>query len=439
MKNKIKYGLAIIAITIIAGVSIPYITKNSINNTIHQKKSELKNNGINLKIISNNGYFDSKREILIKIEDSIKFIDYMSKNLILDIETLNDLTDNGVFLDNLSIKGTILNTNIFPKNINISLSPDELPNDLKTLMKKESIINKLIKSLTLKLKADTDGHITFITLNDIIINDKYDSVKILNPKININNDDYITNIQNITLKSSNSKKESILLYLDGIQDVSYENNLNLNGITTIDKIKFNLDLAYNKIKTSYASDNNKISLNLNSKNDELDMSMGYSVENSKLYTNNIDAKIDYLNLQVGFKGLKEQPINEIINYIGTESETIEYTGAIVQEIANYGFSMNLKANVNNVINNKSNPFAVKNIDIDLIAKLKRNNLTKNSDKNKIAKNILITGVIKMDEHIVDLIDFMQQYNTNIVNGISNFEVKFIDGVFLINNHKVNQI
>jgi hypothetical protein len=435
MKNKIKYGLVIIAITIIVGVSIPYITKNSINNTIHQKKSELKNNGINLKIISNNGYFDSKREILIKIEDSIKFIDYMSKNLILDIETLNDLTDNGVFLDNLSIKGTILNTNIFPKNINISLSPDELPNDLKTLMKKESIINKLIKSLTLKLKADTDGHITFITLNDIIINDKYGSVKILNPKININNDDYITNIQNITLKSSNSKKESILLYLDGIQDVSYENNL--NRITTIDKIKLNL--AYNKIKTSYASDNNKISLNLNSKNDELDMSMSYSVENSKLYTNNIDAKIDYLNLQVGFKGLKEQPINEIINYIGTESKNIEYTDAIVQEIANYGFSMNLKANVNNVINNKSNPFTVKNIDIDLIAKLKRNNLTKNSDKNKIAKNILITGVIKMDEHIVDLIDFMQQYNTNIVNGISNFEVKFIDGVFLINNHKINQI
>jgi hypothetical protein len=435
MKNKIKYGLVIIAITIIVGVSIPYITKNSINNTIHQKKSELKNNGINLKIISNNGYFDSKREILIKIEDSIKFIDYMSKNLILDIETLNDLTDNGVFLDNLSIKGTILNTNIFPKNINISLSPDELPNDLKTLMKKESIINKLIKSLTLKLKADTDGHITFITLNDIIINDKYGSVKILNPKININNDDYITNIQNITLKSSNSKKESILLYLDGIQDVSYENNL--NRITTIDKIKLNL--AYNKIKTSYASDNNKISLNLNSKNDELDMSMSYSVENSKLYTNNIDAKIDYLNLQVGFKGLKEQPIMEIINYIGTESKNIEYTDAIVQEIANYGFSMNLKANVNNVINNKSNPFTVKNIDIDLIAKLKRNNLTKNSDKNKIAKNILITGVIKMDEHIVDLIDFMQQYNTNIVNGISNFEIKFIDGVFLINNHKINQI
>lgn len=437
--GKLKYGIATIVISGIVGTSIPYITKNSINDSISQKQNEFKNNGIDFEIISNNGYLDSKREIVIKIEDSIKFIDYVSKTLEVDIKTLNDLTDNGAFLDNLSIKGTILNTNIFPKNINVSLSLDELPNDLKTLMRKEPIVNKLIKSLALKLKVDTNGKIQFISLNDIIINDEDITAKILKAQININNNNYLTSIQNITLKSD-KPKEKILFYLDDIKDnLDYKNSFNLNEITTINKIKFDYinNKRYENSKISYTSENNKIVVNSNSKNDELDMSINYDIGNSAFYTNDIDTKIDNLNLKIGFNGLKEQPIKELLNYKNTESEILNIEESRFQEIANYGFSMNLEANINNIRNNKLNVFEAKNININLIAKLKRNHLNTNSTQDDIMKNISVTGVIKMDKHIIDTMKSVQQYNTNIINGISNFDIKFTDGELLVNNHKVN--
>ncbi len=65
--GKLKYGIAAVAIVGITGTSIPYITKSSIENNINKKQNELKKNGVDFKIISNSGYLNSKKEILIKI------------------------------------------------------------------------------------------------------------------------------------------------------------------------------------------------------------------------------------------------------------------------------------------------------------------------------------------------------------------------------------
>ena len=43
--GKLKYGIATIAIAGIVGGSIPYITKNSVDNSIQQKQNELQKDG----------------------------------------------------------------------------------------------------------------------------------------------------------------------------------------------------------------------------------------------------------------------------------------------------------------------------------------------------------------------------------------------------------
>ncbi len=436
--GKLKYGIATIAIVGIVGGSIPYITKNSVDSSIQQKQNELQKDGIKFNVIKNTGYISSKREVTVKIQDTIKFIDYISKNLEIDVKTINELTNNGAYLENLSIKGTIENINIFPENINVSLLLDELPNDLKQLMRKEPIVNKLIKSLSLKLKVDTNGELTFISLNDIIINDEDMNTKILQPQVIINKNNYLTSIQNMTFKL-NERKESALIYLDNIKDnLNYKNSFNLDEITTINKIKFNYKNSkqYENTSISYESKNNELKVNSNSKNDELNMAISYNIGNSSLNTNDIDTKIDNLVLNIGFKGLKEQPIKELTDYKNSEAEVLNILEPRLQEIINYGFSINLESNINNIRNNKSNIFEAKKIYINLTAKLKRNNLNKNSKPDNIAKNISVTGVIKMDKNIIDLIKPIQEYNTNIINGISNFDIKFIDGNLLVNEHKI---
>lgn len=433
--GKLKYGISAIITVGIIGGSVPYITKKSINNSIEKKQKELKMNGINLSVVSDKGYINSKREIEINIEDSIKFLDYMSQFLEIDIDILNVLTNNGSYLENLSIKGTTFNTNIFPENINVELAFDKLPNDLKQLMRKEPIVNKLIKSLALNLKLDKNGNVSFLALNDIIINDNGTNIKLLKPQIVFKKDNYLTKIQNITLKL-NRKSEKLLIYFDDISDdLHYKNTFNLHETTKINKIKFNYtnQRNYENKLVSYRSEKNKIIVNSNSKNDEIDMSVNYKMENTMLRTNDLDTELGDLNLEIGFNGLKKQPIQELSDYKNT-SNILEPR---LQEIINYGFSMNLKSNINNIKNNKIKIFEAKNISFNLLAKLKRNNLNKNSKSNDISKNISLNGTVEMDKHIVDLMKPIQQYNTNIINGISHFDIKFIDSKLFINEHQVN--
>lgn len=435
--GKFKYGIAAVALVGIVGGSMPYITKNSIDNSIKEKQNELLKDGINLNIVDDEGYINSKREIKIQIKDSIKFIDYISESFEIDVEILNKLTNHGEYLENLSLNGSIKNSNIFPKNISVSLTLDELPNDLKQLMRKEPIVNKLIKSLSLQLKIDTSDNIKFVSLNDIIINDEKITAQILQPKMNISKNNYLTSIQNMTLKLK-ERKENVLIYFDDIKDkLNYRNSFNFDETTTINNIKFNyISTSRHKNNISYSSTDNEIKMNSNSKNDELNMKTDYVMGNSFLRAGNIDAKVDDLALTVGFKGFKEQPIIELLDFKNSQAEVSNILESRLQEIANYGFTINLKSNINNIRNNKATIFTAKNINISLNAKLKRNNLNKDSTSRDIAEKFSVNGLIKMDKKIIDLIKPIQKYNTNIINNVSNFDIKLINGKLFINEHNV---
>jgi len=437
--RKLKYGIAIIAIIGIVSGSIPYIIKTSIDNTIKQKQQELQQNGIKLIVLNSTGYLNSKREVIIKIQDTIKFMNYMSKVLETDIKMISLLTDNGVSFENLSLKGIAKNTNIFPKNIDILLSFDELPNKLKQLMKKEPIINKLIKELSAELRINRNGNLTFASLNNIVLISNEVTVKILEPKININENNYLTTIQNMIFKLK-KRKENVLVYFDGINDnLNYNDRFDLDRITTIDKIKLNITSYHRNANISYESENNKIKVQYNSNNNELNMGVGYNIDNMSLSTQKIDTKLDSLTLNIGFNGLKEQSIKEmreLINYQNNKAEILNVFKPKLQEILNHGFSMHIESNISNISNNKSNIFKAKIISIDLTTKIKRNNLNKNSNPNDIAKSLSVTGTIKMDKNIVDLLKPMQKYNTNIIKGISNFNIKLINDNLLINGYVI---
>jgi hypothetical protein len=49
----------------------------------------------------------------------------------------------------------------------------------------------------------------------------------------------------------------------------------------------------------------------------------------------------------------------------------------------------------------------------------------------------MSGLMKIDNSLVDLIPFIKDYNTKVVNSISNFDLKYIDEKLYINDKKVN--
>ena len=171
----IKVIYVILAIVMVIGSavsSIPYFTKDTIETIIVKKQKELSSHGIDIRVVSNTGYFNSTREITIKFTDKKKVLRYFENRLQIEKSLLTTITQDEKSFEQISFKGILKNKNTLPHKIESFLMIDKLPENLQEQIANNKILEKLMNSLSLQLNFDIFGVVNYINLNDIVIANK---------------------------------------------------------------------------------------------------------------------------------------------------------------------------------------------------------------------------------------------------------------------------
>jgi len=171
----IKVIYVIVAIMIVIGSavsSIPYFTKDTIETIIVKKQKELSSHGIDVRIVSNTGYFNSKREITVNFTDVRKVLQYFENRLQLDKSLLTNLTQDEKAFKQMSFKGVLKNKNTLPHKIEAFLMLDKLPENLQKQISNNKILEKVMGSLSLQMNFSIFGVVNYININDIVISNK---------------------------------------------------------------------------------------------------------------------------------------------------------------------------------------------------------------------------------------------------------------------------
>lgn len=189
----IKVISVIFAIVIVIGSavsSIPYFTMGTIETVIEKKQKELSSHGIDFKVVSNTGYFNSVREITVNFTDNKKVLQYFENRLQIDKSLLTSITEDEKAFEQISFKGVLKNKNTLPHKIEAFLSIDNLPENLQQQISNNKILENFMSSFSLQLNFNIFADVNYINLNDIVISNKIMSEQIT---INIVDDNLIVN------------------------------------------------------------------------------------------------------------------------------------------------------------------------------------------------------------------------------------------------------
>jgi hypothetical protein len=427
--TKTKNKIVAIIIALIVIILIPKMTKIIIDNSISSKQIILKENGINLQIVSHEGYFNSTREVSIQIQDANKLLNWTEIDIQAFSEMLGLSPEYFSRFNGLLFKGTIKNTNIFPRNFNVSLLFDKLPNNSTYDINKKSILNKLIKALSLNLTLNTDAKITFVSLNDINVNNDNKRVKLLNYNLVIDENNYLTGIKNITV-ANNDKENDLLFYINNFEyDRNYIDIVTNNDLMKIEKI--NLESISNGIKIQ--ANDYKAKAHTSNINNKVNMSFKNNLKTFLINSDDIDFMMDNFNFDMIFDDINTSTLKKLSNMQHTQY-TQEEKEELALKLFTHGLSLSMKLNAENIINNKPYLFKFKAKIIDIDVKI---SVKKHINDGEFMKYITMSGLMKIDNSLVDLIPFIKDYNTKVVNSISNFDLKYIDEKLYINDKKVN--
>ena len=171
----IKVIYVIVAIIIVIGSavsSIPYFTKDTIETIIVKKQKELSSHGIDVRIVSNTGYFNSKREITVNFTDVRKVLQYFENKLQLDKSLLATITQDEKSFEKISFKGVLKNKNTLPHKIEAFLSIDNLSENLQKQISNNKILENFMSSLSLQMNFSIFGVVNYINLNGTVISNK---------------------------------------------------------------------------------------------------------------------------------------------------------------------------------------------------------------------------------------------------------------------------
>ena len=189
----IKVIYVILAIFIVIGssvASIPYFTMDTIETIIVKKQKELSFHGIDVRVTSNTGYFNSTREITVNFTDVRKVLQYFENRLQIDKSLLTTITQDTKLFEQITLKGVLKNKNTLPHKIESFLMLDNLPENLQEQIANNKILEKFVSSLALQLNFNVFGELNYIKLNDIVLSNKIISEKII---INFVDDELIVN------------------------------------------------------------------------------------------------------------------------------------------------------------------------------------------------------------------------------------------------------
>jgi hypothetical protein len=436
--SKLKYGLG--AIVIIGGLlgSVPYFTKDTVDTLIEKQQQSLSTHGMDFKVVSHEGYLDSKREITLKFKDTTKVMDYFEKTLLVDKSLLNAVTKNGELFSKVSFKGILKNKNVLPYQVESVLMLDELPVELQEAMEKDKVFEKFVKSLALKINFSIYGEVVYIALNDIVIEDKDIVAKLIKPEMKIRDNRYDTNIENITFNVK-KKYESLKISVDEVKDrIIYKDEFNFDGKAHISQIKFNFkEKQRSSIEEfKFESSQNIIKTKMSTSDNNVAIHVGYNINNVLFSMNNADTKIDKFVLDFKFNDIKEEPLRLLNESFTNKYDLSKILEPTLQEIVNNGLSMSINSKIKNTVNSS---FTVNDIGIDLSFKLDKNDINLHQNVDYVMKYLSIDGKISLDKSTVDKISILfpiSKYNTNIIKNTSTFDIKYEKNNLFVNGQKI---
>jgi len=431
----LKYGLVVAGVVgVIAGV--PYITKSSIDNNLMQKQIELKQNGVSLDVVKNEGYFEINRDLYIKVNDEKKLLNYIFRNSNLDENLLNEITINGEIFKELSLKGIVTNDNIISQSFKVALTFDKLPTSLKNSNNIE--LKKLIENFKLNMDISKNGKVSSLFFNDISLKDSNKVVKVINPKMVLDKDRYKTTISNVTFNIDNLT-QSLTSTFDKIEIKNkHKDNFNNESEIKIDNIDINYkeQVYYSSKNISYKSKKNSINSKVFEKNKNINWFFNLNTSNMNVEVDAIKVKLDNFSLDAKLNNLKGEAIKDLDLVYENKQRLDDILDLKMQEVLNYGFSIDLKSNLNYL---KSTMGIIKTLNLDFDIRVSKNNL---STIDEVSKYLFINGELILDNDTIASIGMLgvpiHMYNTNIdVNkNTSKFNIKYLNNELIVNGKKV---
>jgi len=448
-----KIVLYVVGIVIVGAIAMPLVVKNQMNKQIEDQKQILKQDGIELTITKEEGYFSSIREFELKILNGKKLRDFMltefaKKNPnykgLAELMQKQSNKDIRPALDGTTFKGNIKNSNLYltPTQIEISLTKfsDEIMSSISSDKKVDKLFNSILdeKLFTFFVTLDSNQKVSQIVMQDIDkdIEDNGDTVnvKLKNHKLNIDIKESLKGIY--TLGEQSVSGNDFFLNTKGIEyKFDYLTQFDNSGTIHVDSFEIKEKKEVLKVG------NIDISNNIETQDNALDANVKYSVKdiylksNDKLELDNylLDFTLTGLDKDASIKG--GNAYNQLA-FNPTQDSVKNFTDAL-QTVLNRGFKANIKTSLDGL---SFQNMVFDNADFTLNLNVEKNSYT--IDSNDVIKAFLVDGKLTIDEKSIENIlkvdksfeKFAKLGKKEGSNVVFNYEFK--DGNLLVNGNKI---
>ncbi len=466
MKKAIVFVIVLVAIAL-----APILVKSYVDKNIQNKISVLDQRGVDLKILSEKGYFSSLRDFELRIKDVEKFAVYIgsiSTNLNFFSSLMTSSEEVKKFLEEMVFKGNIENSNInYFANIKVNTYLDKVSDEFIRELRKDKT-NPLYVALDKKLlnfdmEFSNKGIFKNSKLKDI--DEKFNSqkgdtldLKVFGQKLENNSDDkkikIKTNLDEFLVDFENKKESFKFSFEDLDYDYSGESNLIAdvsmdfkNILMDTGEVKFNIADIYSSSKGDL-------------KKDKYDLTSTLKLSNFKGEDkiSNIDSRMDSFKLDFDILGLDYTSVKEFMNYYNqsqAKALSIKDDAALFTEymkqtqemmrfllvIVNKGFDIKINTNLDDLSYAKD---SIKSLKIDLDANIKENKFDINKthplallDSLAVKANVKIDekGFETLSKFVPPLAMMLSSYAKKESDDII-FNIEFKNGNLSVNNQNL---
>ena len=384
-----KKILSLIVVIVIIGI-MPLIVKNNMDDKISAYKKVLKNQGLDLNIISSDGYINSLRKFTVTIKDSDKL---RKGYLELSKQYTDELVTNELFQKlflGMKFDGKIVNSNLFLNDTEITINLKKLSNDsMKNIDKQlENVLHK--DKISVNISLYKSGNIKNIRLKNI--NEEFEIIdykmKIVLDNISTSTSDneflqmsYISNPGKIEFSLSDENDTLLMSFgMDEIKDkFVFIDKYTLNYKLNIGKTYFNIDKINVKVENISIKNDAKLVNNMQS------ISVISAVNNIDVNVQNAKIKIKHISYDFSFDNLDKEIISSFESKETYKDEALDK----LMKLVNKGFDLKFKVKLEQVDSNP-NIVNIKKLIVDNKIKILSNTL----NKKNIASNFIHSLDIK---------------------------------------------